>query len=145
MSDILRAALVLLVPVAVLVNVWLVYPLMFADHDDLDLLPARAARRILPRIVDEEDLLAANSAMWVGETLADVINYPIAGRVRRLPPVVARGRLLVRRGDLPRVGSPPRDDGRPPWSVGSRTAAAADEAGASRRSSTRARPGCSTT
>jgi MFS transporter, DHA3 family, macrolide efflux protein len=34
---------------------------------------------VLPRIVPEEDLLAANSAMWVGETLADVINYPIAG------------------------------------------------------------------
>jgi hypothetical protein len=34
---------------------------------------------ILPRLVDEEDLLSANSAMWVGETIADVINYPIAG------------------------------------------------------------------
>jgi MFS family permease len=39
--------------------------------------PARQA--ILPRIVPEEDLLSANSAMWVGETLADVVNYPLAG------------------------------------------------------------------
>ena len=34
---------------------------------------------ILPRIVPEEDLLSANSAMWVGETIADVIGYPLAG------------------------------------------------------------------
>ncbi|MCJ7709347.1 MAG: MFS transporter, partial [Chloroflexi bacterium] len=34
---------------------------------------------ILPRLVPKRDLLSANSAMWVGETLADVINYPIAG------------------------------------------------------------------
>ena len=39
--------------------------------------PARAA--VLPRIVPNDDLLPANSAMWVGETLADVINYPLAG------------------------------------------------------------------
>jgi hypothetical protein len=34
---------------------------------------------ILPRIVADRDLLSANSAMWVGETIADVVNYPIAG------------------------------------------------------------------
>jgi MFS transporter, DHA3 family, macrolide efflux protein len=39
--------------------------------------PARQA--VLPRVVPEEDLLPANSAMWVGETLADIINYPLAG------------------------------------------------------------------
>ena len=39
--------------------------------------PARIT--ILPRLVRERDLLSANSAMWVGETLADVVNYPIAG------------------------------------------------------------------
>jgi MFS family permease len=39
--------------------------------------PARVA--ILTRIVDERDLLPANSALWVGETLADVIGYPLAG------------------------------------------------------------------
>ena len=77
-SDILRAAAVMLLPVAVLYNVWLAYPIVFVITTiSIFFRPARQA--ILPRIVPEEDLLAANSAMWVGETLADVINYPIAG------------------------------------------------------------------
>ncbi len=77
-SDILRAALVLLIPVAVLINVWLAYPLVFlVTTVSIFFRPARQA--VLPRIVTEEDLLAANSAMWVGETLADVVNYPLAG------------------------------------------------------------------
>ena len=77
-SDILRAALALLVPVAVLINVWLAYPLVFLITTvSIFFRPARVA--ILPRLVPERDLLSANSAMWVGETLADVVNYPIAG------------------------------------------------------------------
>jgi MFS family permease len=77
-SDILRAALALLIPVAVLINVWLAYPLVFlVTTVSIFFRPARAA--ILPRIVARRDLLAANSAMWVGETIADVVNYPIAG------------------------------------------------------------------
>lgn len=77
-SDILRAALVLLVPVAVLINVWLAYPIVFAVTTvSIFFRPARTA--VLPRIVAEDELLAANSAMWVAETLADVINYPLAG------------------------------------------------------------------
>jgi MFS transporter, DHA3 family, macrolide efflux protein len=77
-SDLLRAAMVLLVPVAVLTNVWLAYPVVFLITTvSIFFRPARVA--ILPRIVPEEDLLSANSAMWVGETLADVVNYPIAG------------------------------------------------------------------
>src|SRR5262249_11155667 len=77
-SDILRAALVLLIPVVVLINVWLAYPLVFLITTvSIFFRPARVA--ILPRIVQERDLLSANSAMWVGETIADVVNYPIAG------------------------------------------------------------------
>ena len=77
-SDIVRAALVLLVPLAAMANVLLVYPMAFAITTvSLFFRPARVA--ILPRIVDERDLLPANSAMWVGETLADVIGYPLAG------------------------------------------------------------------
>jgi MFS family permease len=77
-SDILRAAFVLLIPVAVLINVWLAYPLVFlVTTVSIFFRPARSA--VLPRIVVEDELLAANSAMWVGETLADVVNYPIAG------------------------------------------------------------------
>ncbi|HKF85665.1 MAG TPA: MFS transporter [Candidatus Limnocylindrales bacterium] len=77
-SDILRAALVLLVPVAISVNIWLVYGIVFLITTvSIFFRPARVA--ILPRIVEDNDLLAANSAMWVGETFADTIAYPIAG------------------------------------------------------------------
>jgi MFS family permease len=77
-SDILRAALTLMVPVAVLIDVWLAYPLVFLITTvSIFFRPARIA--ILPRIVAEEDLLSANSAMWVGETFGEVINYPLAG------------------------------------------------------------------
>jgi MFS family permease len=77
-SDLLRAAFVLLIPVAVLIDVWLAYPLVFLITTvSIFFRPARIA--ILPRIVRDEDLLPANSALWVGETLADVVNYPLAG------------------------------------------------------------------
>ena len=77
-SDILRAALVLLVPVAIGINIWIAYVIVFLITTvSIFFRPARIA--ILPRIVDEDDLLSANSAMWVGETIADVVNYPIAG------------------------------------------------------------------
>jgi len=77
-SDILRAAIVLILPVAAVTNIILVYPLIFiVTSISVFFRPARVA--ILPRIVPEEDLLSANSAMWVGETIADVIGYPLAG------------------------------------------------------------------
>ncbi len=77
-SDVLRAAVVLLIPLAAVTNVLLVYPMVFlVTTISIFFRPARVA--ILPRIVDERDLLTANSAMWVGETLADVIGYPLAG------------------------------------------------------------------
>jgi MFS family permease len=76
-SDILRAALVLLIPVAILINVWLAYPLVFlVTTVSIFFRPARVA--ILPRLVEERDLLAANSAMWVGETIGDLL-YAVAG------------------------------------------------------------------
>jgi MFS family permease len=77
-SDILRASIVLLLPLVAMANVLLVYPMIFAVTTiSLFFRPARVA--ILPRIVEERDLLPANSALWVGETLADVIGYPLAG------------------------------------------------------------------
>ena len=77
-SDILRAAIVLILPVAAITNIVLVYPLIFlVTSISVFFRPARVA--ILPRIVPEEDLLSANSALWVGETIADVIGYPLAG------------------------------------------------------------------
>lgn len=77
-SDLLRAAIALTIPVAVVINVLLVYPLVFLITTvSIFFRPARVA--ILPRIVKDDELLSANSALWVGETLADVIGYPIAG------------------------------------------------------------------
>jgi MFS transporter, DHA3 family, macrolide efflux protein len=77
-SDLLRALLVVLLPVAVMGPTWTVYPIIFAITTvSLFFRPAKAA--VLPRIVSEEDLLAANSALWTGETLAEVGGYPIAG------------------------------------------------------------------
>ena len=76
-SDILRAALVLVVPIAAVANLILVYPLIFlVTTVSVFFRPARVA--ILPQIVAGRDLLSANSALWVGETIADVIGYPLA-------------------------------------------------------------------
>ncbi len=77
-SDILRAAVVLLIPVAVIVNVLLVYPMIFVVTSiSLFFRPARVA--ILPQLVEDDELVTANSALWVGETIADVLSFPIAG------------------------------------------------------------------
>ena len=77
-SDLLRAALVLVLPLAAVTNLILVYPLIFlVTTISIFFRPARVA--ILPRIVPEDDLLSANSAMWVGETIADIVGYPLAG------------------------------------------------------------------
>ena len=77
-SDILRAAVVLLIPVAVIVNVLLVYPMIFVVTSiSLFFRPARVA--ILPQLVEDDELVTANSAPWVGETIADVLSFPIAG------------------------------------------------------------------
>jgi MFS family permease len=77
-SDLLRAGLVLLMPIAAAINVALVYPLIFIITTvSIFFRPARVA--ILPRIVKEDELLPGNSALWIGETMADVIGYPLAG------------------------------------------------------------------
>ena len=77
-SDLIRAGLVLLLPFAVEINVWLVYPLVFiVTTVSLFFRPAKTA--ILPRIVSREDLTPANGAIWTGETLADIAGYPLAG------------------------------------------------------------------
>ena len=76
-SDLLRAGIILLIPIAAVTNVVLVYPLIFlVTSISIFFRPARIAA--LPRIVRDDELLTANSAMLVGETLADVIGYPLA-------------------------------------------------------------------
>ena len=77
-SDFIRAALVLLIPFAAAVNVILVYPLVFLITTvSLFFRPAKIA--LLPRIVRGDDLLAANSATWTADTIADIAGYPLAG------------------------------------------------------------------
>jgi MFS family permease len=76
-SDLLRAAIILIIPIAAVTNILLVYPLVFAVTSiSIFFRPARVAA--LPRIVRDDELLTANSAMWIGETIADVIGYPLA-------------------------------------------------------------------
>ena len=76
-SDLIRAGLVLLIPVVFEINILLVYPLVFlVTTVSLFFRPARVA--VVPRIVPPEELLAANSALWTAESVADIIGYPIA-------------------------------------------------------------------
>jgi MFS family permease len=77
-SDLLRAAAVLVIPIVATVNIYLVYPLIFGITSiSIFFRPARVA--VLPRIVRGDELVTANSAMWAGDTFADVIGYPLAG------------------------------------------------------------------
>lgn len=77
-SDLLRAGLVLLIPIAAVTNLALAYPLVFlVTTVSIFFRPAKGA--ILPRIVASDDLVPANSALWVGETFADIGGYILAG------------------------------------------------------------------
>jgi MFS family permease len=77
-SDLLRAAAVLLIPIVAVTNIYLVYPFVFmVTSVSIFFRPARVA--ILPRLVHQDELLTANSALWAGETFADIIGYPLAG------------------------------------------------------------------
>ena len=77
-SDILRAAAVLLIPIVAVTNIYLVYPFVFlVTSVSIFFRPARVA--VLPRIVRQDELLTANSALWAGETFADIVGYPLAG------------------------------------------------------------------
>jgi len=61
-SDLLRAVLVLLIPVVARIDILLVYPVVFlVTTVSLFFRPARVA--VVPRIVAPDDLLAANSAL----------------------------------------------------------------------------------
>ncbi len=77
-SDLLRAGLVLLIPLAAVTNLVLAYPIVFlVTTVSIFFRPAKGA--ILPRIVASEDLVPANSALWIGETIADIGGYVVAG------------------------------------------------------------------
>jgi MFS family permease len=77
-SDLIRGGLVLTLPLLAATNLLLVYPLVFLITSvSLFFRPARTA--IIPRIVRPDELMTANSATWLSETMADIIGYPAAG------------------------------------------------------------------
>jgi MFS family permease len=77
-SDLLRAGLVLLIPIAAVTNLVLVFPLVFlVTTISIFFRPAKVA--ILPRMVDGDDLIAANSSLWIAETFADIGGFALAG------------------------------------------------------------------
>jgi DHA3 family macrolide efflux protein-like MFS transporter len=77
-SDLLRAVMVISLPFAAQTEIYLVYPIVFAITTvSLFFRPAKVA--ILPRIVPADDMLAASSATWTADTLADIAGFPIAG------------------------------------------------------------------
>ena len=77
-SDLLRAAIVCLIPAASGLHVGLVVGLVFVLAAVSSFFrPARAAA--LPQVVPDEDLLSANSAMWVADTVSDLAGYGLGG------------------------------------------------------------------
>lgn len=77
-SDLLRAGLVILIPIAAVTNLALVYPLVFlVTTVSLFFRPAKSA--IVPRMVGSDDLVAANSSIWLAETFADIGGFALAG------------------------------------------------------------------
>ncbi len=77
-SDAIRAVLVLLLPLAALIEIMLVYPIVFlVTTTSLFFRPAKVA--LVPRLVRRDHLMAANSATWTADTLADIGGFPIAG------------------------------------------------------------------
>jgi MFS family permease len=78
--DLVRAGLVLLVPLVIDVHIGLVYAIaLVVATVGLLFRPAKTA--IVPLIVDEERLVTANSASSVNETLADLLGYPVAAAI----------------------------------------------------------------
>jgi MFS family permease len=87
--DVIRAVLVLLVPLAAEVNIGLVYAIAFAVAT-VSILFRPAKNAIVAQIVDERELVTANSATTVSETVADLLGYPAAGLlVAALAPIIA--------------------------------------------------------
>ncbi|HYM52159.1 MAG TPA: MFS transporter [Candidatus Dormibacteraeota bacterium] len=78
--DLVRAGLVLLVPPAIEIHIALVYVLAFAVST-VGLLFRPAKTAIVPAIVEEDQLVTANSASSINETIADLIGYPVAAAI----------------------------------------------------------------
>jgi len=78
--DLVRALLVLAVPFAFEIDVGLVYVVAFAIAT-VTLLFRPAKTAVIPAIVDERDLVTANSASSVADTAADLLGFPLAGMI----------------------------------------------------------------
>ena len=77
-SDLVRAGLVIAIPIVSGVSVALVVVLVLLISVASSFFrPARSAA--LPQIVPDEDLLTANSAMWVADTASDLVGYALGG------------------------------------------------------------------
>ena len=75
--DLLRAALVGLIPMTVTVSFWLAIPLLLAiGTASAAFDPARFA--VVSRTVDKEDLAAANGSLMAADNVSDLMGYPIA-------------------------------------------------------------------
>jgi predicted MFS family arabinose efflux permease len=78
--DILRAGLVMTVPVVVNISmVWVWIVTFLVATIGLLFRPAKTA--VVPAIVREDQLVTANSASSINETIADLIGYPIAAAI----------------------------------------------------------------
>lgn len=79
-SDLIRAGLVLTLPLVVVFAPLATLPITFAlTTASLFFRPAKSA--VTQRLVDAPDLLHANSALWVADTLADLAGYALAALV----------------------------------------------------------------
>ncbi|CAN5553147.1 hypothetical protein BH23CHL10_BH23CHL10_15330 [soil metagenome] len=76
--DIVRAVLLLAVPFVIDINIGLVYVMAFLIAT-VTLLFRPAKTAVIPAVVDERDLVTANSMSSVADTAADLIGLPIAG------------------------------------------------------------------
>jgi DHA3 family macrolide efflux protein-like MFS transporter len=76
--DLLRAALVALIPAAVAISFWLAIPLLLViGTASAAFSPARFA--VVSRAVAKEDLAAGNASLMTADNLADLAGYPLAG------------------------------------------------------------------
>lgn len=76
--DLVRAAMVISVPLVIQVSVNLVYVMAFLIAT-VTLLFRPAKTAIIPRVVGERDLVAANSASSIADGAADLVGLPLAG------------------------------------------------------------------
>jgi len=79
-ADVLRAGLLITVPFLLRIDVALVYVVAFLVATITMLFrPAKTA--VIPAIVDERDLVTANSASSIADTASDLVGLPLAGIV----------------------------------------------------------------